>query len=261
MMSAGKPETSRDALQRQFAAHIRDPDRHPAPEGVEDRRMAIYRELFFNNMTSMLAGNFPVLHTLHSAEAWTALVRDFYARYRCQTPLFTEIAREFVRFLQRGREAGADDPPFIAELAHYEWIEMALELDEREVDDVPADREGDLLAGVPVLSPLACPLSYRYPVHRIGPDYRPTEPPAAATHLLVWRDRNDTVRFMTLNAVARLLLGYLQEDAGASGRQLLERIAAEIGHGKPDQVVENGARLLADLHARDVLLGTRPAAA
>ena len=30
-----------EALQREFTAHIRDPERRPAPEGVEDRRMYI----------------------------------------------------------------------------------------------------------------------------------------------------------------------------------------------------------------------------
>ena len=44
-----------------FAAHIRDPEHRPAPEGIEDRRMAIYRELFFNNIRSLLARNYPVL--------------------------------------------------------------------------------------------------------------------------------------------------------------------------------------------------------
>ena len=33
-----------------FAAHIRDPQNVPAPEGIEDRRMAIYRELFFQHL-------------------------------------------------------------------------------------------------------------------------------------------------------------------------------------------------------------------
>ena len=37
-----------------FAAHIRDPENNPAPSGVEDRRMAIYRELFFNNLHNRL---------------------------------------------------------------------------------------------------------------------------------------------------------------------------------------------------------------
>ena len=48
-------------LQTEFTAHIRDPDRQAVPDGIEDRRMKIYRELFFNNISSLLASNFPAL--------------------------------------------------------------------------------------------------------------------------------------------------------------------------------------------------------
>ena len=53
-----------------FAAHIRDPEHNPAPTGIEDRRMAIYRSLFFNNVSQLLAKTFPVLHQILGAEAW-----------------------------------------------------------------------------------------------------------------------------------------------------------------------------------------------
>jgi len=46
-----------------FAAHIRDPENVPAPEGIEDRRMAIYRELFFNNIRNLLANMMVRIHT------------------------------------------------------------------------------------------------------------------------------------------------------------------------------------------------------
>ena len=54
------PESLRD-LQTRFAAHLRHPATHPAPDDVEDRRMAIYRRLFFRNISNFLAKNFPVL--------------------------------------------------------------------------------------------------------------------------------------------------------------------------------------------------------
>ena len=47
-----------------FAAHIRDPDGAPAPEGIEDRRIAIYRDLFFNNVSQLLSNTFPVLRKI-----------------------------------------------------------------------------------------------------------------------------------------------------------------------------------------------------
>jgi hypothetical protein len=250
------PERLRD-LQVALAAHIRDPEAHAAPAGIEDRRLQIYRELFFNNIQSLLASNFPVLRKLYDDASWRDLVRDFYAKHRCQTPLFPEVAKEFLRYLQEGRADDSGDPPFLLELAHYEWVELALSLDEREPADMPADPGGDLLDGVPVLSPLAWPLSYRYPVHQIRPGFQPTEPPAEQTHLLVYRDRTDEVRFMLLNPVARLLIEFIGQSTGATGRELLERVATEIGHPEPGTVTAAGAELMQDLRNRGVLLGTR----
>jgi hypothetical protein len=166
-------------LQASFAAHIRDPQSVAAPEGIEDRRMGIYRDLFFNNIVNFLSGNFPVLRTLYTEKEWTTLCREFYRDYRCHTPLFPELPREFLQYLQDHRQDHEGDPPFMLELAHYEWVELALSLDEADIDTIEVDPEGDLLHGIPVLSPLAWPLSYRYPVHHIRADF---QHPARQTH-------------------------------------------------------------------------------
>lgn len=261
-MSRSKPDSAPErlaALQTRFAAHIRDPGHAPAPGDVEDRRMAIYRELFFNNISKLLAANFPVLRRLYGDDAWARLVREFYVEHRAHTPIFPELPREFLKYLQEVRGERDGDPPFLLELAHYEWVELALQLDEHELDDIDADADGDLLANAPVLSPLAWPLSYHFPVHRIGPEHRPETAPDEATHLLAYRDRADRVRFMQLNAVSVRLLQLLQEHAGQPGQMVLETLAAEIGHPQPDSVVAHGAQLLSDWRDRDVVLGTRPA--
>lgn len=257
-MASPADSGSRDRLQREFAAHIRDPDRNPPPEGIEDRRMAIYRRLFFNNISSLLSGNFPVLRSLYDDPSWQRLMRDFYAGHQSQTPLFPEVAKEFLRYLQDERGAAEGDPPFLLELAHYEWVELALGIDECDLDALPADPDGDLLDGRPLLSPLAWPLSYRFPVHRIQPSFQPAEPPGEPTHLLVYRDRTDTVRFMLLNEVTRLLLDRLGASSGATGREMLLGVAAVIDHPRPDQLVAAGREVLEDLRRRGVLLGTRP---
>jgi len=244
-------------LQTAFAAHIRDPDSNPVPDGIEDRRMKIYRDLFFNSIQTLLAGNFPVLRAICDDQQWSGLVRDFYSVHRCQTPLFPELAKEFLRYLQDEREIAKDDPGFLLELAHYEWVELALSLDERELTDIAVDRQGDLLEGIPVLSPLAWPLSYRYPVHMIKPDYQPKEPPSDASHILVYRNRQDDVKFMKLNDVSRLLLEIMRKDPEASGRVLLNQVATAISHPQPERVVAAGADLLNDLRSRDIVLGTR----
>jgi hypothetical protein len=247
------------ALQYAFAAHLRDPARHPPPAGVEDRRLAIYRDLFFNNVDNYLAKAFPVLRRIYADDDWRALVRDYYARHVSHSPQFYRIAEEFLHYLEAERGERPEDPPFLLELAHYEWVELQLAILDIDLDTLAADRAGDPLADAPVLSPLAWPLTYRYPVHKLGPDHRPDAPPAEPTHLVVYRDRADEVRFLKLNPVTARLLALIRDAPGRAGRAHLETIATELRGPDPATVVESGCRILADLTARDILLGTRPA--
>lgn len=245
-------------LQKAFARHIRDPEHAPAPEDVEDRRMAVYREIFYNNIQGFLASNFPVIRRILDDDAWKSLCRDFFAEHRAHTPMFPELPREFLRYLQDVRGVREGDPPFLLELAHYEWVELALTLDTHEIDDAPANPDGDLLSGVPVVSPVAWLLSYRFPVHRVRRDYRPTGDETGTTHLVVYRDREDRVRFLELNPVSARLLALLKENAGRTGLACLETIVAELAHPNPDTVIAGGRQVMEDLLRRDVLLGTRP---
>lgn len=240
-----------------FAAHIREPQRAARPEDVEDRRMSIYRELFYNNVQDFMANSFPVLRKLCSDEAWHCLIRDYFARHRAHTPLFLQMPQEFLRYLESERGECPEDPPFLWDLAHYEWTELALSIDTREIDNTGVDAEGDLLAGIPVLSPLAWLLTYQYPVHRIGPDFQPREPSGQPSYLAVYRDRSDDVGFLELNPVTARLLELLSGESPPSGEEALRRIAAELGHPKPEVVIEGGLQVFQDLKSRDVVLGTR----
>ena len=116
-MSAREAELQRQL--RGFAAHLRDPNDNPPPPGTEERRLAVYRELFLNNIRELLAGNFPVIRRTLGEDAWQALVRNFHVHHRAQTPLFPEIGQEFLQFLRQRQEAGTGDPQWLPELAHY----------------------------------------------------------------------------------------------------------------------------------------------
>lgn len=244
--------------QREFAAHLRDPVRN-ACAGIEDRRLRIYRELFYNNVEDCLASAFPVLRRLSADAVWHARVRDFYARHRSAAPQFHRVPEEFLRFLEAERGEHPDDPPFLRELAHYEWVELELSISPLELTPEIADPNGDLLAQPPLLSPLAWTLAYAWPVQRIGPDFQPQAPGAQPTYLIVNRDRQDRVRFLEVNPVTARLTTLIEAEPAASGRELLLRIAAELGHPQPESVVAEGARILEQLRGRDIVLGTRRA--
>ena len=239
-----------------FAAHIRNPEKNPGPEGIEERRMKIYRELFYNNIEGFIANTYPVLRRILPDDRWHAMMRDYFAQHISHTPLFPEMPREFLKYLEHERIPQPDDPPFLLELAHYEWVELALSLLDEKIDATEIDAQGDLLDGIPVISPLAWVLSYRFPVHKIGPDFQPSEAGGMQTHLIVYRDADFDVRFIEINPVtARLLQLFSGEDA-VSGRAALQQIAAELNHPQPGIVIQGGMELLNDLRRRQVILGT-----
>jgi hypothetical protein len=241
-------------VQYRFAAHLRDPKRNPAPRGVEPRRMKIYRELFYNNVEGFLASAFPVLRVITPDARWHAMARDFFARHESHQPLFHRIAAEFLAYLEHERGRVKGDAPFLRELAHYEWVELALAVADTPLP--PHDSDGDLLEGVPMVSPVAWVLDYKFPVHRIGPDFQPGAPGAQPTYLVVYRNRQDEVKFMEVNAVTARLLE-LMKPARTRGRKLLERVARELRHPQPQLVVEQGGAMLPGLRERGIVLGVR----
>lgn len=241
-----------------FAAHIRDPRHVPAPEGIEDRRMSIYRELFFNNLQSLLANMFPVLKKLHTADKWNAFIRQFMQRHRAHTPYFLQLPQEFLAFLHDEYEAADDDFPFLAELAHYEYIELALSISEAENDLADVDPDGDLLAGVPVKSELAWVYAYTFPVHRIAADYLPEAPAEQPVYLSVYRRTDDSVGFLELNPItAQLLNALATNESGLSGEALLRNLAEEINYPDVAALKQHGKAALEEMRQLEILVGAR----
>jgi len=245
-------------VQYRFAAHLRDPAGHAPPDDVEERRVAVYRGLLYRNVEGFMANAFPVLRRLLDDARWHALIRDYFAHHLAHTPLFPKMPQEFLQFLTARAELPGY-PPFMRELAHYEWLEAEVLFDTREVVDVEVDAVPDLEGGCPVPSPLARAHAYAWPVHRIGPDFQPDQLPTDPTYLVVYRRRDDTVGFMALNPVAARLLQLINDNDGRSGRALLEGIAQELGHPEPRSVIAHGLDTLATFLGRDIVLGTRSA--
>ncbi|MBT4147090.1 MAG: DUF2063 domain-containing protein, partial [Gammaproteobacteria bacterium] len=142
------------AKQAEFSNYIRDPTAFPCPEDVKPERMQMYRSLFFNNVESFLSSNFPVLRKIFNDNQWQRLTQDFFAHHPSTTPYFSEIPEEFIAYLQNERETIADDYPFMLELAHYEWVEMALSISQEETTATGTQTIADFSQTIS-LSPLA----------------------------------------------------------------------------------------------------------
>lgn len=241
-----------------FAAHIRDPQGAPAPAGIEERRIAIYRDLFFNNLRNLLGRTFPVLKKIHGGDRWDHFIRGFMQKHRARTPYFLELPAEFLEYLQSEYEPAPDDYPFLAELAHYEYIELALSVSTESDDLGTIDADGDLLKDVPVKSALAWMFAYRYPVHRISAEFLPTEPSEQPVYIAVYRDGDDKVGFLELNPVSAHLLNAIEgNEAGHSGETLLRDIADDIGYADKAAFVQHGLAAMQQMRDLGILIGTR----
>ncbi|MDH5711508.1 MAG: putative DNA-binding domain-containing protein [Gammaproteobacteria bacterium] len=243
-------------IQYAFTAHLRDPANNPAPEGIEDRRIGIYRELLYNNIEGFLSRGFPVIRSIYNDDNWHCMVRDFFSRHKSQSPYFLEISQEFLSYLQNERVAQPEDPAGLLELAHYEWVELALNVADEQITLDGINANGDLLQGHPVLSPLAWSLAYQFPVHKMAPDYLPEKQPEQPTYLVVYRNRNDKVKFMEINPVTARLIHLLEENNNLSGQQALQQIAQEMNHPKPEVVINGGLSALQELQSYGIILGT-----
>jgi hypothetical protein len=241
-----------------FAAHIRDPENVAAPTEIEVRRMGIYRDLFFNNLRSLLSNMFPVLKKLYSPDDWAAIIRQFMIVHRATTPYFLQLPREFLAFLQDEYETQDSDFPFLLELAHYEYIELALSISEASNDMEGVDPDADLRANVPVKSELAWAFAYQYPVHRIDADFQPDQPEGAPTYLAVYRGASDKVGFLELNPMTAGLLDAIDNnDQNLNGESLLRNLAKQTEYPDVEAFVNHGAAALEEMRQLEILTGAR----
>lgn len=244
-----------------FAAHIRDPENTVAPVGIEDRRMSIYRTLFFNNLYNLLGTFFPVLRKLHSDDQWRHMIRGFMKLHQSKTPYFLQLPEEFLGYLQTEYPASDDDFAFLTELAHYEYAELALSVSTLENDMTDIDPDGDLLQQAPVKSELSWAFAYNYPVHRIDTDYLPDNPQDQPVYLALFRRSNDTVKFLELNAVTAALLDAVDKNENRmNGEALLRNLADTINYSDTDALIQHGAEALREMRQLEILCGTKSSA-
>jgi len=239
------------AKQLEFASYIRDPENNPTPADVKQQRMDMYRELFFNNIESFLSANFPVIRKILDDDRWRELAQDFYAKHPCKSPYFSEIPEEFLEYLQNERN-NADDLPFMLELAHYEWVEMALSISKEEV--IANNENLDNLFNKHIqLSPLAWPLAYQYPVQKISPAFLPDAAPQQPTFLIVYRNPDDEVNFIEITPITYRLLQLIQENEQVLTADCLKQVADELRHPNPEMIIEGGLLILKELAEKTII--------
>jgi hypothetical protein len=233
--------------QQEFTAHIRNPKVHKKPAGVAPARMAVYRDAVFNNIFEAVSVCFPVCQATIGKRSWRALVKDFVKNHPAQSPVFREIPQQFLAFLN----TQTSQHPFLAELAHYEWVELAVSA--QPTESVELGKKMDLIWEKPVLAPAHKLLEYNFAVHKITKGKLPKT--AEKTYFLVFRNAEFEVKFIELNPITFQLLKLIESNE-ITGEQALVRLAESIQNPNVDAVIVFGAEILGDLADQQAIIGS-----
>lgn len=242
-------------LQRQLTAHLRDPETNPAPEGSEDRRIAIYRRLVFSNASRLLGANFPIARKQLGKDGFSALIRDFLREHRAETPYFPRLAGELLAWYQKARKNRPEDPPWLKEMLLYESEKRRLRNAADPAADPAIDPEGDVIAGVPAPSPLLRLLTLRYPVHKAKTRKLDDAPPEVPSFLLLRRDRAGRMRTEELGVLSAALLAVIIDGATQTGAELLENMMQQAPPDARLALIKQGKAQLRRFRRIEVLLG------
>ena len=217
----GKNLPGFQALQLDFAAHIRNPELNPIPDGIESRRMAIYTRLFYNNIESFCSMRFERTKAILGDERWHAMMRDFVHRHQSKSPYFAQISEEFIAYLAMERSEPSD-PPFLLELCHYEWLPLYFD---RMLGELPRYQPcPDPLDARLKASDLSLVRRYIWSVNKIAEDFQPNEPPEKPTWALAFRNRADKVDIKHVDAFVANLVEILRTPMTG-----LEAVRAVVG--------------------------------
>ena len=233
-----------------FTAHIRNPRANKKPAKVNDKRMAVYREIVFNNIVGSVSACYPVCQLCMGKRAWQQLIRGFFAQYAATSPIFRDIPKHFLDYLSHTEQL----PAYLTSLAQYEWVELALA--SQVTETISVSKNSDLLDEIPVLAPAHQLLEYDYPVHQISAKFKPST--STQTFLLVFRNAQNSVKFIELNPITFQLLSLIQ-DKQLTGRQALTQMAVAMQHPEVNMIVSFGAEILADLARQGAIIGSQKA--
>ncbi len=237
-------------IQDSFIRYIKEPD-SALPIGTDERRMKIYRDLFFNNINGFVSSAFPVLKSLYSDEKWLLLVQHFFVNHDCQTPIFIEIAQEFVDFLQSEYQLNEGDPVFILELAHYEYMELVVAVAKENPLHQPIAEPFSKAALC--LSNTARVLQYSYAVQHISEEYQPYEPAAEAQFFCLYRDEHDEVIFLQLNPLTAQVLTVIALYESIGFDELINWLKQTYPQMGDDTLVDGCQKMLAELASKGIV--------
>ena len=140
----------------------------------------------------------------------------------------------------------------MADLAHYEWVELELEL-AVSVKKIKPVASCNILKTHWQLSGCAKLLNYEYDVHNIGSSYIPNQ--TIPTFLTVYK-KDNAIEFMVLNELSFQLLQCIIDNS-QTPYEVLESIVEMYPNVDFEQLASQIQPLIEKLHQEGILLGMR----
>jgi len=191
-------------------------------------------------LSSTLQNAFPLLYNKYKKLdliQWQKLVRNFFNTHPLKTPILHEIPDEFVEFLH----LQGDKNNF--ELAHYDWVEIILELDSIDLNTINYTITANIIDHIPLISPLAYLVHYE------------TFTKNNENHHIIWRNRNHQVSYLAVNIFSAKFFELLKNNKTLSGQAVLELLILETNPPNPILVIKNGLALLQHWREKEIILG------
>jgi len=251
--------------QSTFVAALRHTDA-PLPQRVSPRRMQVYQRLVYNNIDSLLSRGLPICQQLlNSSGQWRPLLEHFIASPEpLHSPYFADLSAALVRLLAQPTAAlrALQLPAFIAELAHYEWLELAAQLapqpsNHHWLDIDPLSDQQLLNSTITTAANLQLG-HYHWPVMQISAATSKavlaagtrSEPLTIAVHC----DATGRSHFTALNPLASALISQLQQQHSLPLQQHLQQLAQTTATTSLQQLLSHAPALVRQL-AKKRLLG------
>lgn len=231
-------------VQQQLADAVRYPRRQTVLD-IAPERLAVYRELVLNNVSTFIRSTFPVLRQICGDELFDLKISTFFRQSQLDSPYFIEIPQFFLEWISEH-----DDglPSFATELAHYEWLELDLfrrtgtaEFNTDQLLTDPTDTSRIKL------SALLEVVAYQYPVHQLSVHYQPTEPPEQPTFLALYRGQDDHVHFMQLTALSAATMQMLMEQQDCTTDEAIAALTSMVPTMEKAQIQQGIFDLLKQL--------------
>ncbi|VAW30284.1 hypothetical protein MNBD_BACTEROID07-1579 [hydrothermal vent metagenome] len=195
--------------------------------GTRQKGLDQYRRLIRNNIHNAMEQAFPIAYTVLKETQWNTLIDDFHANHPAATPQVWKLPEEFYTFAEANHYDEKFSLPFLNDLLHFEWIEIAVHTMADKTTDA-FSKDGNPLTDKIVVHPEYRMIQLNYPVHLYAAE-------EALSHkgdyfLLTFRTRDFDVRFVDLPMLhaycfeqilsGKTVAGFLKEIEHSSGQLL-----------------------------------------